>query len=176
MRREEVLDAWENEERDLRKNYRPLTWEEAEGKVARWKEKGETVVFTNGCFDILHRGHVTYLQQAAALGDHLIVGLNSDDSVRRLKGAERPVNGEMDRAFMLASLRFVDDVVLFTEDTPKELLSHLRPDILVKGGDYRPEEVAGREYAGRVDILPFVDGYSTTGTIEKIRKHGDKKA
>lgn len=176
VRREEVLDAWENEERDLRKNYRPLTWEEAEGKVARWKEKGETVVFTNGCFDILHRGHVTYLQQAAALGDHLIVGLNSDDSVRRLKGAERPVNGEMDRAFMLAALRFVDDVVLFTEDTPKELLSHLRPDILVKGGDYRPEEVAGREYAGRVDILPFVDGYSTTETIEKIRKHGDKKA
>ena len=123
-----------------------------------------------GCFDILHRGHVTYLQQAAALGDHLLVGLNTDSSVRRLKGKDRPINGELDRAFMLAALRWVDDVVLFSEDTPKELLSCLRPDILVKGGDYRPEEVAGREFAGRVEILPFVDGYSTTHTIEKIRE------
>lgn len=170
VRREEVLDAWENEGRDLRKNYRPLSWDAARKKIERWKEKGETIVFTNGCFDILHRGHVTYLQQAAALGDHLLVGLNTDSSVRRLKGKERPINGELDRAFMLAALRWVDDVVLFSEDTPKELLSCLRPDILVKGGDYRPEEVAGREFAGRVEILPFVDGYSTTHTIEKIRE------
>ncbi len=175
VKRDEVLDAWESEGRDLRKNYRPLTWEEAERKAARWREKGETIVFTNGCFDILHRGHVTYLQQAAALGDHLLVGLNSDASVRRLKGPERPINGERDRAFMLAALRFVDDVVLFGEDTPRELLSHIRPDILVKGGDYRADEVAGREYAGRVEILPFVDGYSTTKTIERIRDHGEKE-
>ncbi len=173
VKRAEVLDAWESEGRDLRKHYRPLTWEEAEQKIARWREKGETVVFTNGCFDILHRGHVTYLQQAAALGDHLLVGLNSDDSVRRLKGPERPINGERDRAFMLAALRFVDDVVVFGEDTPRELLSRLRPDILVKGGDYRADEVAGREYAGRVEILPFVDGYSTTRTIERIRERGE---
>lgn len=174
VKREEVLDAWESEGRDIRKNYKPLTWGEAENKVRRWKEKGETVVFTNGCFDILHRGHLTYLQQAAALGDHLIIGLNSDNSVRKLKGAERPVNGEEDRAFMLASLRCVDDVVIFGEDTPEKLLSHLRPDILVKGGDYRVEEVAGRQYAGKVEILPFVDGYSTTKLIWKIQNHEER--
>lgn len=173
VKREEVLEAWESEGRDIRKNYCPLTWDEAEEKVRRWQEKGETVVFTNGCFDILHRGHLTYLQQAAALGDHLLVGLNSDASVRKLKGPERPVNTEMDRALMLASLRFVDDVVIFGEETPRELLSHLKPDILVKGGDYQPEEVAGREYAGKVEILPFVDGYSTTKIIQKIRKTED---
>ena len=128
------------------------------------------MVFTNGCFDILHRGHVTYLQQAASLGDHLIVGLNSDESVKKLKGPERPVNSEEDRSFMLASLRSVDEVVIFGEDTPEELLSHLKPDILVKGGDYQVEEVAGRQYAGVVKILPFVDGYSTTGLIHKIRR------
>lgn len=175
VRRAELLDAWEWEGRDLRKHYRPLTWAEAEQKVARWREKGETIIFTNGCFDILHRGHVTYLQQAASLGDHLLVGLNSDASVRRLKGPERPINGERDRAFMLAALRFVDDVVLFTEDTPRELLARLRPDILVKGGDYRVEDVAGREYAGKVEILPFVDGYSTTGMIRQIQQGGSEK-
>ena len=170
VKREEVLEAWENDGRDLRKNYEPLSWTEAGEKVRRWKEKGETVVFTNGCFDILHRGHVTYLQQAAALGDHLIVGLNSDSSVKKLKGSSRPVNTEMDRAFLLAALRSVDDVVIFHEDTPRELLSRLRPDILVKGGDYTVDQVAGREYAGNVVILPFVDGYSTSETIGKIRE------
>lgn len=168
VKREEVLDAWK--ERDaLRMVYRPLTREEAADKVRRWKAAGETVVFTNGCFDILHKGHITYLQQAASLGDHLIIGLNSDASVKRLKGPERPVNGEADRSFMLAALRCVDEVVLFEEDTPEELLSVLRPDILVKGGDYKAEEVAGRQYAGKVEILPFVDGYSTTHMIERIR-------
>lgn len=168
VKREEVLDAWQ--ERDaLRMVYCPLTREEAADKVRRWKAAGETVVFTNGCFDILHKGHVTYLQQAASLGDHLIIGLNSDASVKRLKGPERPVNGEADRSFMLAALRCVDEVVLFEEDTPEELLSVLRPDILVKGGDYKAEEVAGRQYAGKVEILPFVDGYSTTHMIERIR-------
>lgn len=175
VKRAELLDAWECEGRDLRKNYKPLTCAEAEQKVSRWREKRETIVFTNGCFDILHRGHVTYLQQAAALGDHLIVGLNSDDSVRRLKGAERPINGELDRAFMLASLRFVDDVVLFSEDTPRNLIARLRPDILVKGGDYRIDEVVGREYVGQVEILPFVEGYSTTGMIRQIQKSRGEK-
>lgn len=151
-------------------SYHPLSWKEMEDTVQSWKAKGEKVVFTNGCFDILHRGHVTYLQQARQLGDHLIVGLNSDASVKKLKGPERPINNELDRAFMLAALRCVDEVVLFGEDTPEELLSHLNPDILVKGGDYKPEEVAGRQYAGEVKILSFVDGYSTTGTIRKIRE------
>lgn len=169
VKREELLDAWTLND-TFRLTYKPLSWKEAEEKVNQWKENGETVVFTNGCFDILHRGHITYLQQAAALGRHLIVGLNSDDSVKRLKGEKRPINNEMDRSFMLAALRSVDEVVIFSEDTPRELLSVLRPDILVKGGDYREEEVIGREYAGKVKILSFVDGYSTTKTIEKIRK------
>ncbi len=169
VKRQEVLKAWQDDGH-VSDEERVLTWEEAEKKVQCWQARGETVVFTNGCFDMLHRGHITYLTQAAKLGAHLLIGLNSDASVKRLKGEERPINGEMDRAFMLASLRMVDGVVLFGEDTPEELLSHLKPDILVKGGDYKPEEVAGRQYAGRVEILSFVDGYSTTGLISKIRK------
>ena len=168
VKREELLHAWVSGD-TMRLSYHPLTWEEAEKKVARWKARGEVVVFTNGCFDILHRGHITYLQQAASLGDHLIVGLNSDRSVKALKGPSRPVNNEEDRSFMLAALRSVDEVVIFDEDTPEELLSHLKPDILVKGGDYKVSEVAGRQYAGKVEILPFVDGYSTTNMIKKIR-------
>ncbi len=167
VKREEVLEAWRGDGH-ISSAYHPLSWEEAEKQVQVWKDKGETVVFTNGCFDILHRGHVTYLQQAAQLGDHLIIGLNSDASVQKLKGPTRPINGEADRAFMLAALRCVDGVVIFGEDTPEKLLSHLQPDILVKGGDYKPEEVAGRQYAKQVKILTFVDGYSTTKTIERI--------
>lgn len=170
VKREELLQAWRGEEEDTL-SYVPLSWKDMERKIQQWKANGETVVFTNGCFDILHRGHVTYLQQARQLGDHLVVGLNSDASVKKLKGPERPINSELDRAFMLAALRCVDEVVLFGEDTPEELLSHLKPDILVKGGDYKPEEVAGRQYAGEVKILSFVDGYSTTGTIRKIRNN-----
>lgn len=169
VKRDELIQAWLGR-RNVRLSYLPLSREEAEEKVKRWKAHGETVVFTNGCFDILHRGHITYLQQAASLGQHLIIGLNSDRSVRALKGPERPVNNEEDRSFMLAALRCVDEVVIFDEDTPEELLSHLKPDILVKGGDYKVEEVAGRQYAGKVEILPFVDGYSTTSLIHKIRK------
>ena len=169
VKRQEVLKAWQDGG-CVSDEERVLSWEEAEKKVQLWQAQGETVVFTNGCFDMLHRGHITYLTQAAKLGAHLLIGLNSDTSVKRLKGEERPVNGEKDRAFMLAALRMVDGVVIFGEDTPEELLSHLKPDILVKGGDYKPEEVAGRQYAGRVEILSFVDGYSTTGLISKIRK------
>lgn len=167
VKREEVLKAWKKGTK--RKEYSALTTEEMKAKIKSWQKAGDVVVFTNGCFDILHRGHLTYLQKAASLGNYLVVGLNSDSSVKRLKGEERPINNEEDRALMLTSLRFVDDVVIFTEDTPERLLSELRPDILVKGGDYKAEEVLGREFAGRVEIIPFVDGYSTTHTIAKIK-------
>lgn len=149
-------------------DYRPITWDEMARLTRTWQQAGETVVFTNGCFDILHAGHVQYLQQAAQLGNHLIIGVNTDDSVRRLKGQTRPFNHETDRARLLASLRDVDAVALFGEDTPTELIKKIRPDILVKGGDYKKEEVAGREYARTVEILPFKEGYSTTGLVEKI--------
>ena len=149
-------------------DYRSMTWDELARLTRTWQQAGETVVFTNGCFDILHAGHVQYLQQAAQLGDHLIIGVNTDDSVRRLKGQTRPFNHETDRARLLASLRDVDAVALFGEDTPTELIKKIRPDILVKGGDYKKEEVAGREYARTVEILPFKEGYSTTGLVEKI--------
>ena len=137
-------------------------------KIRDWQQKGETVVFTNGCFDILHRGHVLYLQQAAMLGQHLVVGLNSDDSVRRLKGETRPLVAQEDRAVLLGALGCIDDVVIFDEDTPKELLEVLRPDILVKGGDYKADEVIGRESVKRVEIISFEEGYSTTGLVQKI--------
>lgn len=149
-------------------DYRPMTWDEMARLTKTWQQAGETVVFTNGCFDILHAGHVQYLQQAAQLGNHLIIGVNTDDSVHRLKGQTRPFNHETDRARLLASLRDVDAVALFGEDTPTELIKKIRPDILVKGGDYKKEEVAGREYARTVEILPFKEGYSTTGLVEKI--------
>lgn len=131
------------------------------------------IVFTNGCFDILHIGHIRYLQEAAKLGDLLIVGLNSDESVRRLKGSERPINNEKDRAEMLGSLRFVDYVAVFSDDTPLELINVIQPDVLVKGGDYKPEDVVGREEVlargGRLAIIPFIEGQSTTEIIEKIK-------
>lgn len=168
VRLKELLDAWAKMHH-LRLSYKPWGWKETGQQVREWKKRGETVVFTNGCFDILHRGHVAYLQQAASLGDHLIIGLNSDASVRKLKGADRPVNSEMDRAFLLSALSCVDGVVIFSEDTPEKLLSRIRPDILVKGGDYKIEDVAGRQYAGEVKIIPFVKGYSTTSLIHKIR-------
>ena len=139
-------------------------------KIRLWQDRGEVVVFTNGCFDILHRGHLTYLKEAAALGDHLVVALNSDASVKRLKGESRPINQELDRALLMSSLGFVDGVVLFEEDTPAEVLSQLRPNILVKGGDYKPEEVIGKEFVDEVQILPFQEGYSTTSIIERIQR------
>ena len=131
---------------------------------------GQRIVFTNGCFDILHRGHATYLQVAKTLGDKLIVGVNADASVKRLKGENRPINCENDRAYLLASLAAVDYVVIFEEDTPHALLSAVRPDVLVKGGDYRLEEVVGREFAQEVRLIDFVDGYSTTLTILKMQE------
>ncbi len=138
-------------------------------RLGEERKKGKRIVFTNGCFDILHRGHVTYLEEAKGLGDVLIVGLNSDASVTKLKGASRPINNEEDRAFMLSKLGGVDFVTIFSEDTPEKLIEQIRPDVLVKGGDYKIEEVVGREYAGEVQLINFVDGYSTSLIIEKSK-------
>lgn len=133
---------------------------------------GDVIVFTNGCFDLLHRGHITYLSRARELGGVLVMGINSDASVQKLKGPTRPVTSEMDRAFALAALRAVDYVTIFSEDTPEALLSVIRPHIHTKGGDYRPEDLPEKgvveAHGGRVEIIPFVDGYSTTKTIQKM--------
>jgi rfaE bifunctional protein nucleotidyltransferase chain/domain len=141
--------------------------------IYRWKFFGKKIVFTNGCFDILHAGHIESLSQASAFGDFLIVGLNSDTSVKRLKGAHRPIQNENNRATLLASLYMVDAVVLFEEDTPFELISHILPDILVKGGDYTPESVVGAKEViangGRVEIIPLIPGLSTTNLETKLR-------
>jgi len=132
----------------------------------------QKIVFTNGCFDVLHYGHVHYLAQARQMGDVLVVGLNSDASVRRLKGEGRPVNSEQARAFVLAALEMVDYVCLFEEDTPYELIAAVQPDVLVKGGDYSVDNIAGSDIVlkrnGKVCVLPFVDGFSSTSIIEKI--------
>lgn len=135
--------------------------------------KGKKIVFTNGCFDILHRGHLLYLKEARSLGDLLFVGLNSDQSIKRLKGESRPINSELDRKLMLESLRFVDCVEIFEEDTPLELIIEVSPDVLVKGGDWRPSDIVGSEFVlskgGEVRSLSFVEGHSTTSIIEKIK-------
>jgi D-beta-D-heptose 7-phosphate kinase/D-beta-D-heptose 1-phosphate adenosyltransferase len=130
---------------------------------------GKTLVFTNGCFDIMHLGHISYLQKAKMLGDILVVGLNSDSSVRSLKGNDRPVNTQYDRAAMLCAMEFVDFVVIFDELTPHELIKSIRPDILVKGADYAGKEVVGSEFAKRVELIDFIEGKSTTKIIEKIK-------
>jgi D-glycero-beta-D-manno-heptose 1-phosphate adenylyltransferase len=147
---------------------------EAKKKVAEWKSKGERVVFTNGCFDILHLGHVDYLEKARNLGDRLVVGLNTDSSVSRFKGVERPVQDQLSRARIMSSLQFVDMVVLFDEDTPKELISTLVPDVLVKGSDYLAENIVGadvvRKAGGEVLTIELVQGYSTSKVIEKIKR------
>jgi rfaE bifunctional protein nucleotidyltransferase chain/domain len=143
--------------------------------ASRWRAgRRGPVVFTNGVFDLLHPGHVDVLLKARAEGDHLIVGVNSDASVRRLgKGPERPVRSERDRAIVLAALECVDVVVIFDEDTPADLVARLEPDVIVKGGDYRPEDVAGgatvRASGGRIVIIPLTAGHSTTATIAKLR-------
>lgn len=139
----------------------------------RWRNVGMRIVFTNGCFDLLHPGHIDYLQRARALGDVLVVGLNDDHSIRRLKGATRPINSLADRTVMLAALRSVDLVVPFCEDTPFNLINALKPDVLVKGGDYRADEIVGadvvRASGGEVVVMPFLDGHSSTGLINRIK-------
>lgn len=148
---------------------------EGEG-LEKWldecRRNGKKIVFTNGCFDILHRGHVEYLSKAAAFGDVMVVGLNTDASVKRLKGPSRPVNDEYARAFVLAGLEFVSAVVLFDEDTPYNLIKKVQPDFLVKGSDYKPENIVGYDIVtakgGKVVTVDLVEGFSTTKTIEKM--------
>lgn len=144
----------------------------------RLKEEGKKIVFTNGCFDIIHRGHVDYLNRAKALGDYLVVALNSDESVRRLKGEGRPINKLEDRAFVVANLKAVDFVVSFDEDTPFEIISAIIPDVLVKGGDWSIENIVGRDVVeangGKVYSLPYVKNYSTTNIINKMKSTGSK--
>ncbi|HHS94956.1 MAG TPA: D-glycero-beta-D-manno-heptose 1-phosphate adenylyltransferase [Phaeodactylibacter sp.] len=141
----------------------------------KWKDSGLSVVFTNGCFDLLHFGHIQYLAEAKALGDKLVVGLNSSDSVKRLKGKHRPIKDEKSRLYLLAALECVDAVVLFEEDTPMNLIKIILPDILVKGGDWNPNQIVGAqvvlENGGEVRSLSFVEGYSTTAIEEKIKKN-----
>lgn len=127
------------------------------------------LIFTNGCFDILHVGHIQYLEESKKLGDRLVVGLNSDASVRRLKGHDRPVNSQEDRKRLLMALRCVDEVVIFDEDTPYDLIVSLQPDIVTKGGDYRPEDVVGAALS-RVVVLPYVEGKSTTGILNHAHR------
>ena len=151
---------------------------------AIWKEKGETVVFTNGCFDILHVGHVSYLSKAAELGSKLIVGINSDQSVKRLeKGSNRPINTQDSRAILLAALEFIDMVIVFNTDTPLEMIESLNPNVLVKGGDYDAQEtdpdskkyIVGSSFVlkndGKVSTIDLVDGYSTTSIIDKMKNN-----
>jgi D-beta-D-heptose 7-phosphate kinase/D-beta-D-heptose 1-phosphate adenosyltransferase len=142
--------------------------------VTAWRAQGRRIVFTNGCFDVLHSGHLSLLRQAAAQGDALVVGINDDDSVRRLKGPGRPLVAEQDRAALVAALECVDAAVLFAEDTPYQLIGALRPDVLVKGADYRLDDVVGRDIVeaagGRVVLVPLVADRSTTGMIERARR------
>ena len=145
------------------------TFEEIEQTVSRLKKQNKKIVFTNGCFDILHKGHVQYLDKAKSFGDVLILGLNSDASVSALKGPNRPINNEDDRGYILAALESVDYVVKFTDDTPLSLIEIVQPDVLVKGGDYEGKKVVGSEIAKELKLVQFVDGKSTTKTIEKIQ-------
>ncbi|MDX8414164.1 MAG: D-glycero-beta-D-manno-heptose 1-phosphate adenylyltransferase [Mariprofundales bacterium] len=151
-----------------------LSWSDAAACCQQWREQGLRVVFTNGCFDLLHPGHVTYLQQARALGDRLIVGLNDDASVQGLKGAGRPINPQQVRGCMLSALRAVDGVVLFSQSTPLQLITTLHPDILVKGGDYQVETIVGAaevlSWGGLVQVLPFVGNHSTTALLARIHQ------
>jgi rfaE bifunctional protein nucleotidyltransferase chain/domain len=152
-------------------------WEDLARAIAIWKFKDRKIVFTNGCFDILHKGHVTYLAQAADLGDNLIVGLNSDESVKKLnKGANRPIQDKDSRALILASLHVVSAVILFDEETPAELIKKVQPDVLVKGGDWKPEQIVGydtvKARGGEVISIEFVPGFSTTAIEQKIKSGG----
>ncbi len=152
---------------------RVLSRKEAATLINELKSQGKKVVFTNGCFDILHVGHMTYLEEAKEFGDYLFVGVNSDDSVKRLKGPTRPINNEQDRAELLAGLKAVDYTVIFTEDTPVEIIGELKPSIHVKGGDYKkedlPETKVVESYGGKVEIVSLVEGKSTSNVVKKIQ-------
>ncbi|OGR43673.1 MAG: hypothetical protein A2X35_08400 [Elusimicrobia bacterium GWA2_61_42] len=147
-----------------------ITLKKALALRAALKRRGAKAVFTNGCFDLLHAGHIVSLEKARSLGDFLFLGLNSDASVRRLKGPSRPFNKAADRAAVLAALQAVDAVIIFAEDTPLKLIKALRPDILAKGADYTNGKVVGAEFAGRVALIPLLKGRSTTALAGKLRK------
>ena len=155
-------------------NSKIFSLDDLKNQVNAWKQAGEEVVFTNGCFDIIHRGHIEVLAQTADLGDRLIIGLNSDSSIQKLKGEDRPIIDQQARAILLAALSFVDAVILFPEDTPINLISTLLPDVLAKGGDYEIETIVGHEIVqnngGQVILVPFVEGFSSTTIIDKIKK------
>ncbi len=146
----------------------------AERVLNWWRKTHQRIVFTNGCFDIIHRGHIEILSKASELGNKLIIGLNSDNSVKRIKGSGRPLQDEYSRALILASMRFVDLVIFFSEDTPYNLIQTIRPKILVKGGDYLAEEVVGHDivakYKGKVIIINYIEGFSTSSIIKKINE------
>ncbi len=149
-----------------------IDFSEIRNLVSTWKSEGKGIVFTNGCFDVLHYGHASYLSEAKDLGDKMIIGLNSDASVRRLKGETRPVNGQLERATLLAALSFVDAVVIFEEDTPERLIKTIHPDVLVKGGDYTIETIVGADfvqsYGGIVKTIPLVENFSTTKILKRL--------
>jgi rfaE bifunctional protein nucleotidyltransferase chain/domain len=155
-----------------------LTPAELGHQLTRWRFLSKKIVFTNGCFDILHLGHIDYLAKAADEGDVLVIGLNTDASTNKLKGPNRPINGEEQRSMVLASLHFVSAVVLFDEPTPYELITEIQPDVLIKGSDYNPKQIVGYDIVmlknGTVKTIDFLPGYSTTLIEEKIRKSADK--
>lgn len=151
-----------------------FTWETLPAELQKWREQDQKIVFTNGCFDLVHLGHVDYLEKARNLGDKLVVGLNTDASIKGLKGEERPLQDELSRARIMASFLFVDAVVLFSESTPYNLIDLVQPDILVKGDDYSPENIVGYDIVkakgGEIKTIPFVKGYSTSNIVAKIKK------
>ena len=149
-----------------------ITIEILKFRLAYWRTFQKKIVFTNGCFDILHFGHIDYLSKASDLGHILIIGLNSDESVKRLKGMTRPINKQTERALMLAALQFVNNIVVFEEDTPEELIKFIKPDVIVKGNEYKPEEIAGADFViangGEVVTIELTKGFSTSILIEKL--------
>jgi rfaE bifunctional protein nucleotidyltransferase chain/domain len=155
-------------------NNKILTAKKLKNKVNTWRKSAEKIVFTNGCFDIIHKGHIEVLAHTADLGDKLIIGLNSDISIQKIKGKSRPIIQQDSRAILLAALDFVDAIILFSEETPINLIKLLKPDILAKGGDYKINEIVGHEIVkkngGKVILVPFVDGFSSTDIITKIKR------
>jgi D-glycero-beta-D-manno-heptose 1-phosphate adenylyltransferase len=150
-----------------------ISFDNIQKQVLKWREENKKIVFTNGCFDIIHRGHVDYLSKAKDLGDILIIGLNTDQSVRNIKGNTRPIQDENSRAIILASMQFVDAIVFFSEPTPYTLIKEIQPDILVKGADYKKEDIVGYDIVsqrgGKVETIEFIEGYSTSNIERKIK-------
>ena len=150
-----------------------ISFDNIQKQVLKWREENKKIVFTNGCFDIIHRGHVDYLSKAKDLGDILIIGLNTDQSVRNIKGNTRPIQDENSRAIILASMQFVDAIVLFSDSTPYSLIKEIQPDILVKGADYKKEDIVGYDIVsqrgGKVETIEFIEGYSTSNIERKIK-------